>query len=102
MALSLPADRTNIAALAASFKTIAAILEDSFRQPHGTPASPDDVKVAKHACVKLCGGNTQFAGTLWAEIEGKLGYMPHAAAVALVHASDTTNLVPHIEAPVPQ
>jgi hypothetical protein len=77
------------------------VLERAQSQPYGPPATADDEKVAKQACMHFCGGDRDKAISLWKLIEGELGYVPHAACVALYRAAFTENLVPHVEAPVP-
>jgi hypothetical protein len=55
---------------------------------------------AAQACVKIA-GNPDQGIALWKVIARELGYMPQAAAVALIAAANTSNLVPDVEAPDP-
>lgn len=80
-------------------RTAADVLEDRIQHEHGIPASGETRVTAGQACVKLCGGDQDRARTLWKWITQELGYMPLAAAVALIRASTTENLVPDIEPP---
>lgn len=77
----------------------AAVLEDRIKHEHGVPASGETRSLAGQACITLCDGDQDKARTLWKLIAGELGYMPHGAAVSLIRASSTKNLVPDIEAP---
>jgi hypothetical protein len=77
----------------------ALLIDEHAKHPYGPPASEDDRTAAGLACVKLCRGNQNEARTLWKLIANDLGYMPHAAAVALMYASGTDNLVPDIPEP---
>lgn len=77
------------------------VVRQSVDQPHGRPPDPETRKLAGDACVALCDGDKDKARTLWKLIADRLGYMPEAAAVALIYATKT-NLVPDVEGPVPQ
>lgn len=78
------------------------IIEEATRHPYGAPATPDTRQVAGQAMVQLCEGNADKARTLWKLIAADChGYMPEIVAVAVVRCSNTTNLVPDVEAPVP-
>jgi hypothetical protein len=49
------------------------------------------------ACVQLCGGDKQKGIALFKIVRDDCGgYMPQAAALALIHAADTTNVVPDV------
>jgi hypothetical protein len=74
-------------------------LQCAMSHPHGAPATDADRRYAGEACVNLCGGNQDQARTLWKLIVEDLGYMPYAAARALLRAAHTGNLVPDIEPP---
>lgn len=80
-------------------RTAADVLEDRMRHEHGIPATGETRTKAGDACVKLCNGDQDRARTLWTLIRDELGYMPLAAAVALIRASKTENLVPDIPEP---
>lgn len=76
------------------------IVEKSLREPFGPPANPELRSLAGQACVRLCDGDPDRARALWRLIAADLGgYMPSAAASALLRASDTSNLVADVEAP---
>lgn len=77
-------------------------IEAQRTHPHGAPATGDDAKVAGNALIALCGGDRDKARTLWKVIASDLGYMPHAACVALVRAANTDNLVADVQAPEPR
>ena len=49
--------------------------------------------------MRLCNGDQDKGRTLWKLIVSDIGYMPHAAGVALIQASDTSNHVPDNEPP---
>jgi hypothetical protein len=83
------------------FKSVADALQDRVEHPYGIPAAPEMQKLAGEALVKFCGGDHDQARSLWKLIVADLGYMPHAVAFALTRASQTANLVPDVEAPVP-
>lgn len=74
-------------------------LERATKYPHGIPAAAETRLTAGQACVRLCDGDQDKARTLWKLVTQELGYMPFAAAVALIRASKTENLLPDIEAP---
>lgn len=76
-------------------------LSDARAHPHGPPAAGDIRQAAGDACVRLCDGDQDQARTLWKLVAADLGYMPQAAAQALVRAAATTNLVPDVEPPEP-
>lgn len=81
---------------------LTSIVETQLTQPYGPNYSADEAKATGDACVKLCRGDQDQARTLWKLVTRDLnGYMPHAAAVALVWAANTENLVPDVEAPDP-
>jgi hypothetical protein len=73
--------------------------DDRIKHEHGIPASGETRVTAGHACVQLCAGDADRARTLWKLIVEELGYMPLAAAVALIRASKTENLTPDIPEP---
>lgn len=76
-------------------------LRESRERPHGPEATPNDRMVAGHACVKFA-GDPDTARTLWKLIAQDCGgYFPRAAVWALVRASETTNLIPDVQAPDP-
>lgn len=86
--------------LAEVFGAVAQALDEARRHPHGAPCGSEARQVAGNACVKLCGGDQDQARTLWKLIVADSGgYMPAAVAASLVRASDTTNIVPDVEAP---
>jgi hypothetical protein len=74
-------------------------LQRAMSHPHGAPVIGDARDEAGKACVALCHGDQDKARTLWKLVTEPLGYMPEAAAFALVRASKTDNLVPDIPAP---
>ena len=95
-------DATTQAALPL-FRAAVHALEQIDRLPHGIPVTGDTRKIAGEACVQLCGGNQDQARSLWKLVANDCGgYMPHAAAAALIRATATSNLVPDVEAPEPQ
>lgn len=85
------------------FQEAAQSLREARTRPHGPNPGATMAKEAGKACVSLCDGDTNRARTLWKQIVKELGadYMPKAAAVALIWAANTTNLVPDVEAPEP-
>jgi len=85
----------------AACRELTRILENHEKYPHGPPVTPDTANVAGHACVKLCDGDRDRGRTLWRIVAEKYGYMPDAAAFALIKASDTTNVIPDVTAPDP-
>ncbi len=82
-------------------------MDDADRQAPGPPYGPkyDEGigKVAGEACVALAGGDPQAGIALWKAIAADLGgYMPQAAAVALIDAATSQNRDPgDFEAPDP-
>ena len=55
------------------------------------------------ACVKLCANDSQKGMALFKLIAKDCGgYMPQAAAFAVIRAADTENVVPDVQAPEPQ
>jgi hypothetical protein len=80
-------------------KELADAVEEAKKHPHGAAATDDDRRSAGEACVKLCGNNQDQARTLWKLIVEDLGYMPRAAARALLRAAHTENLLPDIPPP---
>jgi hypothetical protein len=57
--------------------------------PYGPPVADAIAKHAGTAAVKLAGGDPHAGVALWKTITGRLaGYMPHAAATALLAAAD--------------
>lgn len=85
------------------FTEVVAVLKRQRTLPYGDAAILEDGQVAGEACIKLCDGDADKARTLWKLIVSDLGagYMPHACCIALVHAANTVNLVPDVEAPIP-
>lgn len=82
------------------FQHVTDVLQNAQERPHGPATSGDEKKIAGNACLDLCGGDADKARTMWKLIAKDLGgYLPHAAAVALIRASSPTNLVPDVEAP---
>jgi hypothetical protein len=70
--------------------------------PYGPAYEATVHKATGQACVKLAGGEPAKGITLFKVIAREAGgYMPHIVALALIHAADTTNLVPDITAPDP-
>jgi hypothetical protein len=68
--------------------------------PYGPKYDEAIGKAAGNACVLLAGGDPQKGVTLWKMIAEDLGgYLPQAAAVALIHAADTGTLVADVQAP---
>lgn len=62
------------------------------QRPLGPAYSTDIAKDAGLACVKLAGGDPQDGITLWKQIEERCGgYMPQAAALALLVVAERTN-----------
>jgi hypothetical protein len=58
-------------------------------EPAYGPLVAEELKpLAIRAAISLCGGEADTAQVLWQQIETALdGYMPHAAAIALLHAA---------------
>lgn len=84
----------------AAFQHVATTLQWVKDHPHGPEASPEDRQVAGQACVQLCDGDQDRARTLWKLIaEDCGGYMPRSAALTLIRAARTGNLVPDVEPP---
>jgi hypothetical protein len=56
---------------------------------HG-PLIPAEIKArATNAAIRLCGGDVDQARAMWERIQAELhGYMPHAAAIALLAAAE--------------
>lgn len=87
-----------------------AVSAEEVSDPQSDPAHPYgpsyDAKIGKDAgaaCVRLAGGEPQKGVALWKLIVGELGgYMPQAAAVALIRAANPDNIVPDVEAPEPE
>lgn len=70
--------------------------------PFGPAIKPEHMDVAGQACVRLCEGDADKGRTLWKLVADQCGgYMPAAAAIALIRASATLNLVPDVTAPEP-
>ena len=83
-------------------REIADALDTLQDRPHGPPVTGGLRDRAGEACVTLCDGDPDRGRTLWKLIAQDCGgYLPVAAARALIWASKTTNLVPDVEAPVP-
>jgi|SRR5581483_11355091 len=80
-----------------TFREVADALEELEQHPHGPPVSWDndlERKVAGNACVQLAGGDRDKGIALWREVEQDHGgYVPAAAAKALIRASRATELV---------
>ncbi|MGA2926511.1 MAG: hypothetical protein ABSG43_11040 [Solirubrobacteraceae bacterium] len=56
---------------------------------YGPPVAAEAKSQATSAAIRLCGGDVDHARALWQRIQATLGgYMPYAAATALVHAAD--------------
>jgi hypothetical protein len=52
------------------------------------------------ACTQLCGGNRDLGRALFNAVTADCGgYMPTAAALAIVHCAEGANRVPDVEAP---
>lgn len=86
----------------AHLRELISILERDRDHPDGPPVVDTTRASAADACKALCGGDANRARTLWKLIQRNFGgYMPHAAAVALIYAASTQNLVPDVEAPDP-
>ena len=57
---------------------------------HGPVVAGELKQAATRAAIELCGGDVDRAGTLWATVQAELGgYMPEAAARALLLAAET-------------
>ena len=77
------------------------IIHESQDHPLGPEVDEDSRTAAGAACVQLCDSTAQ-ARTLWKLVVDDCGgYMPQAAARALIRAATTDNLVPDVEAPDP-
>lgn len=73
--------------------------EDWEQHPHGPEVQGDTKRVAGSAAIELCRGDRDKARTLYKQIMQDCGgYMPVAAAMALIRAT-SSNLVPDVEAP---
>lgn len=81
------------------FRQVANTLERHDNEPHGPAVVGDERQIAGDACKQLCGGDADKARSLWKLIAEDLGYMPRAAAVALIRASTAESLIPDVEAP---
>lgn len=82
------------------FRQIADALQAIEEHPYGPPVKADEKQLAGDACKLLCAGNADKARSLWKLLVQDLGgYMPRAAAVALIRASRTEHLVPDAQAP---
>jgi hypothetical protein len=80
--------------------TAAETLKRVQEQPYGPAAAGDTRTVAGQACVLFAEGDTEKARALWRQIAGDLGgYMPSAAAIALIRASRAKDIVLPDEAP---
>jgi hypothetical protein len=82
-----------------ALRTAAEMLVEHAAHPHGFPVEGNTRVKAGEACVRLCRGNQDKGRTLWKRFVADWGYMPHAAAVALIYAANTDNLVPDIPEP---
>lgn len=70
--------------------------------PFGQELEPTLKKVTAQACTKLAGNEPAKGIALFKLIAKDCGgAMPQAAALALIHAADTDNLVPDVAAPDP-
>jgi hypothetical protein len=83
------------------FTDIAMALKTAEERPYGPPVSGDEKIVAGNACKQICGGDAAKAISLWKMIQADLGYVPRAAAVALIRASNPDAIIPDVEAPEP-
>ena len=90
-----------MSALTELFRNAADTLQQAEERPHGRKATPEEGKLIGEACVALCGGEHDKARAFWKLIVKDLGYMPWPVGWALIRASDTSNVVPDIEAPDP-
>lgn len=76
------------------------LLEKQAAHPYGPAATGDTRVVAGNACVALLKGDSDRARSLWKQItEDCGGYMPFAAADALIRAQAAGALTPDVEAP---
>jgi hypothetical protein len=75
------------------------LLEKHAKHPYGLEADGQTRKVAGNACVELLKGDNDRARALWKQITEDFGYMPYAAAVALIRAQTAGALTPDVEAP---
>lgn len=82
------------------FRHVADRLEQADKHPYGPEHTPDERPIVAESCVVLCGGDHDRARSLWKQIAIDCGgYMPHAAACALIRASHAYSLIPDVEAP---
>jgi hypothetical protein len=81
------------------FRVAADALEAQATRPHGPHAEANTVRVGKHACVALAGGDRDKAVALWRLLEHELGYMPQAVVHALIRASGAPEITVPDEAP---
>lgn len=71
--------------------------------PFGPPIQAEHMAGAGEACVRLCEGDPDRGRTLWRLVVDDCGgYMPAAAALALIRGSMTVNIVPDVSAPDPE
>lgn len=75
------------------------LVQELKARPHGPACGSQQYKECGQAMVRLCGGNTDQARTLWKEIYNELGYMPASAHVVLKWAARADDLSPDVEAP---
>lgn len=91
---------TRVDELTKLFSDAAETLREARTRPHGTTPGAVMTQEAGKACVALCDGDQDKARTLWKlVVQDCGGYMPQSAAIALIHAAKTVNLVPDAEAP---
>lgn len=72
-------------------------LEESAHFPYGPEVAYDQRAQVDDSLRRLCGGDEAAGKALGKLIRAEFGYMPHAAAIALVRASRTENIVPDVE-----
>ena len=72
--------------------------EDAVNFPYGPPVDREHFAEVGTACVLLCEGDVNRGRTLWKLVVEDCGgsYMPAAAALALLRAAHTTNIVPDV------
>jgi len=81
------------------FRTVADRLDAPLHGPAATDAEtdyapPNTLRSARGALLSLCGGDETKAATVGQRIVDECqGYMPHAAAVALIHAAQASGPV---------
>ena len=81
------------------FRTAADALQEAEERPYGRKATHEEKELIFDALIALCKDDEAKARAFWKLIVADLGYMPWVIGWTLIRASDTSNLVPDVEAP---